>query len=252
MRQNFFEVIGMADVERVHSQMLAWIFQATVLSAAQKSEILSELTGHVGEYAVLQVSTEHDHIDVLIETEAAIIAIENKIKLTEHDEQLARYEQSLANHILPRHYVHLSLLPEAITNSRWTVKSYAELHSALVRHAFASPRDFDEHAFNEYVEAVAHLTHVITLFDVDHRQFPNVFTDGSLKKREKLIRVSEYTTTQNYVRANQLETALQRHFLGKVRSQILPPSGMSRLSETRGGCAFARCDRQSLDQGNDL
>ena len=90
MRQNFFEVIGIADVERVHSQMLAWIFGANVLTVEQKSEILSALTGQVGEYAVRQVSTEHDHIDVLIETDSAIIAIENKIKITEHDEQLTR------------------------------------------------------------------------------------------------------------------------------------------------------------------
>jgi hypothetical protein len=234
MRQNFFEVIGMADVERVHSQMLAWIFESTVLAAARKSEILSELTGQAGEYAVLRVSTEHDHIDVLIETEAAVIAIENKIKITEHDEQLARYEESLADHVLPRRYVYLSLLPEAITNSHWTVKSYGELHSALVRHVFASPRDFDEHAFNEYVEAVSHLAGVVALFDADHRQFTNVFTDGGRTKRDKRIRVSAYTTPQNYVRSNQLETALQRHFLEKIRSQILPSSGTSRISETRG------------------
>lgn len=234
MRQNFFEVIGIADVERVHSQMLAWIFGANVLTAAQKSEILTDLTGRVGEYAVRQVSTEHDHIDVLIETESATVAIENKIKITEHDEQLARYQLALERHTLPGRFVYLSLLPEAITTPGWIVKTYGELHSALLRHVFASPSNFDEYAFNEYVEAVGHISDVVAAFDKDHTQFLNVFTDGSLTKRDKQVLITSYTSPQNYVRANQLETALQRHFMAKIRDRIMPSCAVSRIEETRG------------------
>jgi hypothetical protein len=234
MRQNFFEVIGMADVERVHSQMIAWIFESMVLGTKQKSDILSQLTGQPGGYVIRQVSTEHDHIDVIVETEAAVIAIENKIKITEHDQQLDRYAKSLADREVPLVHVYLSLLPEDIANPLWRVRSYRQFHSALARHAFASPANFDQYAFNEYVEAVGHLVDVVELFDEDHRGFPNVFTEGSLTKAEKRVRIASYTTPQNYVRANQLETPLQRHFLRKIRSQIpqLPP--VSQVSETRG------------------
>ena len=234
MRQNFFEVIGMADVERVHSQMLAWVFDAHVLTSAQKSEVLAELTGRPIKCDEYRVSTEHDHIDVLIETESAIIAIENKIKITEHDQQLTRYQRSLEHHALPQHFVYLSLLPESVTNSMWIPKTYAELHSELSRHAFTSPSNFDEHIFNEYVQAVGHLAAVVKAFDQDHTQFLNVFTDGRLTKRDKRVRVSAYTNLQNYVRANQLETTLQRHFIARIRDRVVPASVTSRIEETHG------------------
>jgi hypothetical protein len=114
------------------------------------------------------------------------------------------------------------------------VRSYRQFHSALEQHAFTFPGDFDQYAFNEYVEAVGHLVDVLDLFDRDHRDFLNVFTDGSLTKAEKRIRIATYTTPQNYVRANQLETPFQRHFLGKIRSQIPQSLAGSQISETRG------------------
>jgi hypothetical protein len=234
MRRNFFEVIGMADVERVHSQMLAWIFEADVLTAEQKSEILTELTGQAGEYAVAEVSTEHNHIDILIETESSIIAIENKIKIAEHDEQLTRYQQALEQTELPRRFIYLSLRPEVLTNPNWIARTYGELHSALLHHQFASPSSFDEHAFNEYVHAVGNLANVLAAFDQDHSRFPNVFTDGSRTKRDKHVLASKYTDQQNYVRENQLETVLQRHFLARIRSRVVPSSAKSSIGETHG------------------
>jgi PD-(D/E)XK nuclease superfamily len=234
MRQNFFEVIGMADVERVHSQMLAWVFGSQVLDRTQRSQILSRLVGEVDDYAVNQVTTEYEHIDVLIETASAVIAIENKIKIGEHDDQLARYKNVLDQFTQPKRFLYLSLVPEDISCSGWAVRTYWELHAALLPHVFASPSGFDEHAFNEYVEAVGHLVEVVSAFEKDHRQFQNVFTDGGLTKHGKSSLAPSYTSYQNFVRANQLETALQRRFLLKIRAQILPVNAASWIQETHG------------------
>lgn len=234
MRRNLFEVIGMAGVERIHSQMLAWIFDANVLTAAHKAEILTELTGQADKYVTVRVYTEYNYRDILIETESAIIVIENKIKSTEHDEQLTRYQQALERYALPRRFIYLSLLPEDITNSNWTRKTYDDLHSTLSRHVFTSPSNFDEYVFNEYVHAVGDLVAVVKSFDRNHADFPNVFTEGSLSKHDKCVRVSENTNLQNYVRANQLETALQRHFIAKIRKRVVPSAARYRIEETHG------------------
>jgi hypothetical protein len=237
MKQNFFESLGFADVERIHSQMLAWLFESEVLGAAQKSQILEQLVGRADDYEVRKVFTEHEHVDILIETASSIIAIENKIKITEHDNQLVHYQQALEGHTKPRRFVYLSLVPEAISASNWTARTYAELHAALQPHVFRAPSNFGEHAFNEYVEAVGHLTEIVREFDKDHTKFPNVFEDGSLTKRQKLEksrREPEYTDLQNAVRTNQLETPLQRYFLEKIRRRILPETNDYRIEESHG------------------
>ena len=237
MRQNFFESLGFADVERIHSQMLAWLFESDVLGPSQKSQILERVVGKAGEYKVLDVFTERERIDILIETVSSFIAIENKIKIGEHDDQLNRYRQALEREAKPSEFVYLSLVPVAICASDWTFKTYAELYDILLQYRFGTPANFPEYAFNEYVEAVGHLAKIVREFDKDHTKFPNVFEDGSLTKREKLEksrREPEYTDLQNAVRTNQLETPLQRYFLEKIRRCILPETADYRIEESHG------------------
>lgn len=234
MRQNFFESLGLADVERVHSQTLAWLFESEVLGAAQKSQILEQLTGEADDCETLNVFTELGKIDILIETASSVIVIENKIKITEHDDQLERYSHALEGRTKPRRFLYLSLIPEAISAPDWITRTYDDLHAALQPHVFLAPSDFGEHAFNEYVVAVSHLTKIVTEFNKDHTKFRNVFTDGSLTKHQKSGLAPTYSALQNAVRTNQLETALQRHFLAKIRSHILPESADCRIEESHG------------------
>lgn len=234
MTLNFFESLGFADVERIHSQVLAWLFESEVLCANKKSQILAQLVGRDDDYEVLKVTTEHERIDILIETASSIIAIENKIKITEHDDQLRHYAHALEGRTKPRIFLYLSLVPDAISASNWTTRTYADLLAALRPHVFGAPSNFGEHAFNEYVEAVDHLTDIVMEFERDHTKFLNVFTDGSLTKLEKFKKASNYTAIQDSVRTNQLETALQRFFLARIRSRILPASTECWIRESHG------------------
>jgi len=238
MRQNFFESLGFADVERIHSQMLAWLFESEILDATQKSQILEWLVGRADDYEVIDVITEHKHVDILIETASSTIAIENKIKITQHDDQLVSYKRAIEQDTKPPHrFVYLSLVPENISASDWTTRTYTGLREVLEPHRFKAPSNFGEYAFNEYVEAVGHLTKIVREFDKDHTKFPNVFEDGSLTKREKLEksrREPEYTDLQNAVRTNQLETPLQRYFLEKIRRRILLKTTDYRIEESHG------------------
>ena len=234
MGLSFFEAIGLADTERVHSQMLVWMFDSSFLSPAQKSEIVAKLTGIAADYSQFSADTEHEGVDVLVQADSSIIAIENKIKCTEHDNQLTRYEKRLREEATSLNLIYLSLCPDTITQPNWTPRTYTALHRALLPHKFASPGCFEQFAFNEYVDVVGSLVEVVEAFDTDHTRFENVFTEGGLTKHAKRNRPSEYPPHQDFVRRNQLETPLQRYFLMKVRNEIPQASSEWRIEESHG------------------
>ena len=238
MERNFFEAIALADAERVHSQMLAWIFDSSFLSPAQKSEILAKLTGIPEDYSQFSADTERERIDVLIETPSSLIAIENKIKSAEHGNQLSRYEEGLRNEATSRKLslklVYLSLCPDTITHSNWLPRTYTDLHRALLPHRFASPACFEQFAFNEYVNVVGNLVKVVETFHTDHTRFENVFTEGGRTKYDKRKSSSGNSPDQDFVRRNQLETSLQRYFLLEIHKKLLPACVEYRVEESHG------------------
>ncbi len=114
------------------------------LSAAQKSDILAKLAGIAEDCSQLSVDTEHEHIDVLLNTASSLIAIENKIKSAEHDDQLVRYEEALRKKAKSLKLIYLSLCPETAMHPSWIYRTYADLHLALSPHVFNSPAYFEE------------------------------------------------------------------------------------------------------------
>jgi hypothetical protein len=204
------------------------------LSAAQKSDILAKLAGIAEDCSQLSVDTEHEHIDVLLNTASSLIAIENKIKSAEHDDQLVRYEEALRKKAKSLKLIYLSLCPETAMHPSWIYRTYADLHLALSPHVFNSPAYFEEFAFNEYVKVVERLVELVRAFDADHTQFKNVFTEGSLTKHVKRNRPSGNFPDQEFARRNQLETPLQRYFLKKIRDKILPASAKCWVEESHG------------------
>jgi hypothetical protein len=234
MERNFFEAIALADAERVHSQVLAWLFESSLLSATQKSEILAKLAGIAEDCSKLIVETEYEHIDVLVETASSIIAIENKIKSAEHGDQLLHYEKALRKKAKSPKLIYLSLCPEAPTRPNWIYRTYDDLHLALSPHIIISPARFEEFAFNEYVDVVGRFVEVVRAFRADHTQFRNVFTDGGVTKHEKRTRRSGSSPYQDFVRRNQLETPLQRYFLLEIHKKLLPACVEYRVEESHG------------------
>lgn len=99
----FFEYIAAASNEKVHSQTIAWIFSENckIISAEEKGEILKNLiTNETNEHSKLKsevfkpikVFAEIEDIDILIVCKECFIVIENKVKSSEHSNQLIKYE----------------------------------------------------------------------------------------------------------------------------------------------------------------
>ncbi len=78
--KSFFEYLGLADVERIHSQFLAWVLSENCNALDQKERdlLLFNLFGVSG--PVVSIQTERNRIDILLETATDVIVIENKIK----------------------------------------------------------------------------------------------------------------------------------------------------------------------------
>ena len=104
-KKGFFEFIAAADAEKVHSQTIGWIFskECGVFDDTEKSKILNELVFGEGkfqeDFRPANVSVEINDIDILIENKDWIIVIENKIKSSEHSNQLHKYEYITASNI---------------------------------------------------------------------------------------------------------------------------------------------------------
>lgn len=97
-KQGFFEFISAASNEKVHSQTLAWIFSknCTAFTAEVKGELLCELVGDCKDdpqnYIPLKSIAEIEDIDLFIECANVCIIIENKIKSSQHSNQLYKYQ----------------------------------------------------------------------------------------------------------------------------------------------------------------
>lgn len=99
----FFEYITAASNEKVHSQTIAWIFSENckIFCPKVKADILynivsnndkENLTFNSDGFEPISVIAEVEDIDILIICKEYFIVIENKVKSSEHSNQLIKYE----------------------------------------------------------------------------------------------------------------------------------------------------------------
>ena len=96
-KKDFFEFIAAADAEKVHSQTIGWIFSENceVFDDNDKSSMLKELVNVENEkfdFIPTRVDVEISDIDILITCGDKLIIIENKIKSSQHSNQLDKYK----------------------------------------------------------------------------------------------------------------------------------------------------------------
>jgi hypothetical protein len=103
-KKGFFEFIAAADAEKVHSQTIGWIFSndCDVFDYKEKSTILNELLFNFENKEDIdlipnKVDVETHNIDILITCGDKLVVIENKIKSSQHSNQLFKYEYLTAN-----------------------------------------------------------------------------------------------------------------------------------------------------------
>ena len=102
--------------------MLSWILSSDCegIEEHAKERILSSICGHdIGE--IDSIYTEYQSIDLLILTTTSVMVFENKLKSSQHSNQLSRYANIVEEEfpdLIPT-YLFLTLVPEIPEDKRW-------------------------------------------------------------------------------------------------------------------------------------
>lgn len=243
MSNNFFEVIGVADMERVHSAVIGWMLsdQCNAFgtdSLRLRSELLQTIFDVKPGKCFIEIKSfvEWNDIDILIVTEdenkeKQYWVIENKVKSSQHSGQLDKYVEIIQTEHpgAEQHFCLLSLIKETPICSKgftWLNRQYKELSDSLkpkLEQTDSSAKCNKDHVIlDEYVACISQLSDVVDTFLNNHTAYINVFTDGAKKKEEK--NNDSKSNVASYISEHGLETIFQKCFLRKIMEIIIKKS----------------------------
>lgn len=232
MTKSFFEYLGLADVERIHSQFLAWVLSddCDAFNQQERKKLFKNIFKVSGK--IIDIQTERNRIDILIKTSTAIIIVENKIKSSQHSNQLDNYkkfcEETFSNH--EKHYFFLTLIGEKTRDPDWQRLTYSTIFKHLSRVKLKANNNHSS-IIREYLIFLQRLKEVVSDFKTNTSSYNMVFLDGNKKKQDKESSVYK-TANEQFIAANQLETILQKSFLSSLVDEIKNPTGI--VNDTRG------------------
>ena len=232
MTKSFFEYLGLADVERIHSQFLAWVLSGdcNAIDQQERDRLFKNLFNVSGK--INDIQTERNRIDILIATSTDVIIVENKIKSSQHSNQLDNYKKfcdiTFPKH--KRHYFFLTLIDEKTKDKDWQRLNYSIIFKHLSTLKLLPNRNHSS-IISEYLIFLQRLNTVVLDFKANAKNYDMVFLDGKKKKQDK--KRSDYKTENEwFIAANQLETILQKSFLNSLVEQVKNPRGI--INDTRG------------------
>ena len=247
MKPNFFQAIGLADMEKVHSAVIGWMLSENCIAfdKKEKSKLLCQIFGEsITTFNTINVSVENHHFDILIVTEnektgKAYWVIENKVKSSQRERQLDDYVDTFKEIAIgcEKKYCLLSLISEKprCENDVWHCTTYGQLagyiESAL-NHAKEDTKDII--FIHEYHDCIKILDTALIDFLDNSQSYPNVFTDGSKRKEDKQFGKAKGQFA-DFIGQNNLETIFQKCFLGIILQQMdIELCSKTAINETRG------------------
>lgn len=232
MSRSFFEYLGIADMERIHSQIISWIFSpdCQAFNENQKIILLEKTFDLTNVKSIDNIMTESGRIDIIIQTDEHIIVIENKIKSSQHSDQLKRYADFCRQQFNRRPiFYFLTLIGEPVTDSLWSRITYEHFLECL------SQVNLQEHPHSiittEYLNYLKKLINVLRDFKANTHIYDMVFLDGRKKKSEKLNSAYQ-NEKEKFIADNQLETIFQKCFLNSLALCINKTTSF--VGDTRG------------------
>ena len=259
MNGDFFNRIGVADMEKVHSAVIGWMFSddCLALTPQQKTELLCGLFGENHQtFNSIRVEVEHHDIDILIitdeQTNPECWVIENKIKSSQHSGQLDKYVDIVQGNPVKRgrtthrikdymnmkqHFCFLTLVNEKAQCNPWTNNTYKNF-AGLIGDVFHFKSNADAVILNEYKLCIEKLADALDDFLKDHKKYPNVFIDGGNKKNitSKTQAPGQYA---KFIAENGFETIFQKCFLSHVKGLTNNFKDFN-ISETHGVALAAK------------
>jgi hypothetical protein len=224
MKKTFFEYISMADSEKVHSQTIGWIFSnnCNAISKQDKERILKNLISSKEKLNIEDVFIEIDDIDILIKCSSRLIVIENKVKISQHDNQLEKYENYAKEKITklnidPQNisYIYLTLDKEKSNKNPWIDVSYLELMGELNK--YPKSESDDTVIFNQYLTTINKILNAINCAIDDKELRSWCFKNTRIKKYDLLKQEGEIQLFKGLKKDENLNNALYLIETGMIR-----------------------------------
>lgn len=233
--KSFFEYLGIAHLERIHSQFFAWIFSAdcNAIDCKQKDQLLQKVFQLGTNSHILHIETERNSIDILIQTDKDIVVVENKIKSSQHSNQLGRYKEfcDIEFPDKPKQFFFLTLIGEYTDDKNWKRISYSDIYEQL-KSLQLKPDNNHTVILNEYLIFLQQLVSVVDDFKKAPHKYDMVFMDGKRKKEDKINDNYGGDANKKFIATNQLETILQKCFLGSLVDELKNHEAF--ITDTRG------------------
>ena len=102
MNKTLFEMLAIADQERIHTQIIAWLLtpEHFALSEINQSKLIESLFGlsiYPDEISKVKIITELNSLDFVLIHGNDLIVVENKLKSKQGEDQLSRYNKVIDN-----------------------------------------------------------------------------------------------------------------------------------------------------------
>lgn len=237
---NFLNAIGVADMEKVHSAMIAWIFddkndskiqttesKFSTVDLKTRSELLCNMFGVSRKiFKSIKTNVEWNDIDILISTidsqgtEERWI-IENKLKSQEHKSnvkgstpiwQTQKYTEAIIQKYEEsnNHYLLLSLTGEQAksTKGTWGAIKYETLSNILSRHLISTSPIIEE-----YCNSITELSQSLKNFLDNYKDYPHVVCGKMKKDVKSQADWGAFSSNEKYIIENGLETIFQKCLL---------------------------------------
>lgn len=258
-----FEYLMAAAMEKVHSQALGWIFSLHSSAPDDQQEsigthLLKKIIGLEGENISIEtVTVEYNHFDILIEWRrngrGCTLLIENKIKSSEHSNQLSRYVEDMKELVdkdsnfrqyypyqQERHYYFLlQLINEKKLDDPWQQLTYLKLSNYLrdaLQDDQVSIKESARSMLEEYQNCIARLSDTIDQFLKTPAKFAFVFSEGKTRKLmgSRRLNQNQPFSIEDYIKANQLETILQKAFYFRLMQEDVLANYEYHIGESHG------------------
>lgn len=245
----FFDRIAVVDMERIHSAIIGWLFSedCSALTPNQKLDVLNGLFGTsiVMSRPIFQAINEYKRIDICIKLSDAdkkdpieySFYIENKLKSSQHNNQLTDYESVLIGD--NDRGLFLTLIGEEPASKAWSSATYSNMLKLLTPYIDRTSLNKDSIILDEYFQSLTNLCNVVKAFIKHPEAYPNVFEDGSIRKDVKANKndIKADDEISQYIRNSNLETILQKMYFTQILDYICkqePNVVRSWVTETRG------------------
>ena len=275
--KNFFNAIGVADMEKVHSAMIAWILDdendATLpanqggvnslfstFPIAERSRLLCGMFGLLPkrQFKSIKTHVEWNDIDIMIETEDGngqkeIWVIENKLKSQEHKSNVSSDEKKKWR--INQDEIWQTEKYEHIICDNFPNDSHHYLLLSLGRDvANSSSRCWKSYTYSdlqkllsknpknfilieEYTEAICKMTDELNNF-LNSGKDISKYPHVFQKLKKSQIPNVNITPEEKYIVENRLETIFQKQFLAMMVNNIPAIGKIVRYDERNGIAMF--------------